>query len=342
MSSNTDYLLKVDNLSVSFDVQKGFRWPWQDSSVLQAVQGVDLHLKRGETLGIVGESGCGKSTLARAIAGLTRPRTGSISFDGKEIWSSDTAVKRGFWRMEEQSMPRSNNLRRKIQMIFQDPMSSLNPRMTVGDIISEPLRDFEPRMSGSERDKLVRQMLDKVGILPSTLNRYPHEFSGGQCQRIGIARALILQPELLICDEPVSALDVSVQAQVINLLKDLQRDMGLAILFVAHDLSVVHHISDRVIVMYLGQIMEHNRSRDLVTSPSHPYTQTLLSAVPVPKPGQKIEPLVLDGDLPSPLNPPRGCAFASRCLYAEQRCKDARPQLKAVPSGAKAACFKPL
>ncbi|WP_107852789.1 murein tripeptide/oligopeptide ABC transporter ATP binding protein OppF [Oceanimonas marisflavi] len=325
----TEPLLRVNHLRVHFSVRARAAWPWQAPQQLKAVDGVSFNLAPGETLGIVGESGCGKSTLARAIIGLVPATGGSVRWQGREL----TGMPASQWR----------EVRQHMQMIFQDPLASLNPRMTVGDIIAEPLITCYPQRGKAEVRQRVQSMMERVGLLPNLINRYPHEFSGGQCQRIGIARALILEPRLIICDEPVSALDVSVQAQVINLLKDLQREMGLALIFIAHDLSVVRHISDRVLVMYLGHGVELADKQALYNDPRHPYTQALLSAVPVPVPdpdAERTRPVqLLEGELPSPLNPPSGCVFRTRCPLADEGCARAMPVLEGPP-GHQTACFK--
>lgn len=309
-------LLEVEDLKVYFDVRSEQQWFWQPPKKLKAVDGVSFRLYEGETLGIVGESGCGKSTLARTIIGLVKARGGRISWLGQDL--------QGF------SDKQWHDVRSDIQMIFQDPLASLNPRMTVGEIIAEPLKTYRPGLSRAEVKERVKAMMNKVGLLPSHINRYPHEFSGGQCQRIGIARALILQPKLIICDEPVSALDVSIQAQVVNLLQQLQREMGLALIFIAHDLSVVKHISDRVLVMYLGHAVELGTDSALYRNPLHPYTRALMSAVPIPDPDkERNKPIqLLEGDLPSPINPPSGCVFRTRCPMVGPECSQTRPQLE--------------
>ncbi|MBV7396948.1 ABC transporter ATP-binding protein [Mameliella sediminis] len=309
----TDPILSVRDLHVSFASHQGKRFPWSPPRHLHAVNGVSFDIQPGRVLGVVGESGCGKSTLIRAIAGLGPRESGTVTLEGKTV---DYARRADL-----------NRLRRRVQMIFQDPMASLNPRMTVREIVAEPLRYFQPDQSADQRRTSVIEMLDRVGIAQRNMNRFPHEFSGGQCQRIGIARALIARPQILLCDEPVSALDVSIQAQVINLLKDLQADMGLTLIFVAHDLGVVRHISDDILVMYMGGMMEMAPSRDLVANPRHPYTQALLSAVPVPDPRVKPEPQILTGDLPSPLNLPQGCLFQTRCPKRIDACARQRPEL---------------
>lgn len=309
-------ILDVDNLKVYFDVKGYKQWFWQPAKSLKAVDGVSLRLYEGETLGVVGESGCGKSTFARALIGLVKATSGRIAWLGKELQDMNTAQ----WRAT----------RNNIQMIFQDPQASLNPRMTIGDIIAEPLQTYFPKMPRREVKEKVRNMMMKVGLLPNLINRYPHEFSGGQCQRIGIARALILEPKLVICDEPVSALDVSIQAQVVNLLQQLQREMGLSLIFIAHDLAVVKHISDRVLVMYLGHAVELGTYDQVYHNPQHPYTRALMSAVPIPDPDKERnkEIQLLEGDLPSPINPPSGCVFRTRCPMADETCAVTRPILQ--------------
>ena len=318
-------LLSVRNLSVDFAVKPRGAWPWTPDLTLHAVNQISFDLAAGETLGVVGESGSGKSTLARAIVGTVPISGGSVFYDGKDLVALSSEERRTF--------------RRDIQMIFQDPLAALNPRMNVGEIIAEPLTTHQPDIKRKEVRKRTAEMMERVGLLPNLINRYPHEFSGGQCQRIGIARALIGGPRLVICDEPVSALDVSVQAQVVNLLRHLQRDMGLSMIFIAHDLSVVKHISDRTMVMYLGRQMEQAEARTLVREPHHPYTQALIASVPIPDP--KLEKArhrpVLQGELPSPLAPPSGCVFRTRCPKVQALCAKERP----MPTGAgnhQAAC----
>lgn len=308
-------LLQVRDVQTHFDIHQKGAFFWQKPATLKAVNGVSFDLKAGETLGVVGESGCGKSTLARTIIGLVKAKSGSILFDGEEL----VGLSEKGWKKKRQ----------EIQMIFQDPLASLNPRMTVGDIIAEPLRTYHPELGKEEIGKRVREIMKKVGLLPNVINRYPHEFSGGQCQRIGIARALILRPKLIICDEPVSALDVSIQAQVINLLQEVQEEMGLALIFIAHDLSVVKHISDRVLVMYLGNAVEVGTDAAVYDKPTHPYTQALMSAVPLPDPDLERSKSVqlLEGDLPSPINPPSGCVFRTRCPKATDACAETKPSL---------------
>jgi oligopeptide transport system ATP-binding protein len=313
--SRTDEpILEVRGLVKHFPLTKGIVFKKQIGAV-QAVDGVDLSLFKGETLGIVGESGCGKSTTARLLMRLDRPTAGQILFHGEDIAQlSGKALKA---------------VRRNIQIVLQDPYSSLNPRMTVGDIVGEPFqihKDVAPR--GSRR-KAVQDLLDLVGLNPEHINRYPHQFSGGQRQRIGIARGLALRPEIIVCDEPVSALDVSVQAQVINLFERLQDDFGLSYVFIAHDLSVVRHICDRVSVMYLGKVVETGDEEQIYERPTHPYTQALLSAVPVPDPTLrgKRDQIMLEGDVPSPANPPSGCRFRTRCWKAQDVCAEKEPEL---------------
>ena len=323
----TSPLLSVRDIQVTFDIRQKSDWFWQKPATLKAVNGVSFELAAGETLGIVGESGCGKSTLARAIIGLVKARAGSIVFEGDELLGLSAKAMR---------------LKRKdIQMIFQDPLASLHPRMTVGDIIAEPLQTYYPALKKADIQARVKAIMAKVGLLPNQINRYPHEFSGGQCQRIGIARALILEPKLIICDEPVSALDVSIQAQVINLLKQIQKEMGLALIFIAHDLSVVKHIADRVLVMYLGNAVELGTDKAVYSRPTHPYTQALMSAVPLPDPDAERSKTIqlLPGDLPSPITPPAGCVVRTRGPMADAACADTQPLL-AGTAHHQTACLK--
>jgi oligopeptide transport system ATP-binding protein len=303
-------ILSVSDLSVTFDVRPPGAWPWTRPLKLQAVGGLSFDIEPGETLGLVGESGSGKSTVARAIIGTVPHSGGRIVFDGKDIGAMGETERRRH--------------RKDVQMVFQDPLAALNPRMTVGDIVAEPLVTHHPEVARAEVRRRVGEIMERVGLLPNLVNRYPHEFSGGQCQRIGIARALVMRPKLLICDEPVSALDVSVQAQVVNLLKELQADMGLSMIFIAHDLSVVKHISNRIVVMYLGRIMEAGPGHEITRRPRHPYTQALISSVPIPDPVlEKARPRpILEGELPSPLNPPSGCVFRTRCPKAQTDCAE--------------------
>jgi oligopeptide transport system ATP-binding protein len=321
----SESLLSLRGLRVWFPV--GGSLFGRNKKLLHAVEGVDLEVRAGEALGIVGESGCGKSTLARAVLQLVRPTSGAVVWMGRAL--------------EGLSSRELRPLRRDLQIVFQDPLASLDPRMTVGDIVAEPLRVHRPELARAARRAEVAAMLGRVGMSADVINRYPHEFSGGQCQRIGIARAMILKPKLLICDEPVSALDVSIQAQIINLLKDLQRDFGMTVLFVSHNLAVVRRMCDRVLVLYLGRTMELASTDSLYSRPLHPYTKGLLAAVPVPDPD--IQPgrlgAALAGELPSPLSPPSGCVFRTRCPHADQRCADEIPQFAAADEeGRKIAC----
>lgn len=313
-------LLEVKNLSKSFPIKGGF-WG-KPKGYVKAVSQVSLTLAPGEILGIVGESGCGKSTLGRTILKLLEPDEGAILFGGKDITHLSSSQMRP--------------LRRQMQIIFQDPYASLNPRMTIGNAIAEPLLVHE-KLSRKERRKKAEGLLEIVGLSDQAYDKYPHEFSGGQRQRIGIARALALNPKLIIADEPVSALDVSIQAQIINLLSDLQKQFNLSILFIAHDLKVVEHICDRIIVMYLGKVMEVLDAKDLENA-KHPYSRSLLSAVPVPDPTIKKERIILKGDVPSPINPPSGCVFHTRCPIAEARCKTEIPLLRDLNPHQKVAC----
>ncbi|WP_191601642.1 murein tripeptide/oligopeptide ABC transporter ATP binding protein OppF [Marinomonas algicola] len=328
MNTSNTVLMEVNNLKVHFNIKADNAWPWEKGQALKAVDGVDLTIYAGETLGVVGESGCGKSTLARALLRLVPITEGHVIWLGQDLTDLDKKQMR--------------SKRQELQMIFQDPLASLDPRMTVGDIIAEPLRTFRPELSREDVKTEVRSIMNRVGLLPNVINRYPHEFSGGQCQRIGIARALILKPKLVVCDEPVSALDVSIQAQVVNLLKELQAEMGLSLVFIAHDLSVVKHISDRVLVMYLGHAVELADKHSLYNSPQHPYTKALLSAVPVPDPNIERNKTIqlLAGDLPSPINPPSGCVFRTRCPDANERCSATRPHLQTVSTTHKASCLR--
>jgi oligopeptide transport system ATP-binding protein len=313
-----DVVLETQGLTKHFPGKRG-------SGPVRAVDGVDLQLLRGETLGIVGESGCGKSTLAKLLVGLERPTDGEIAVRGQNF-----AALRGA------ALRRS---RRHIQMVLQDPYTSLNPRMTVGDIVGEPYAIHPDVVPRDQRTRVVQELLDVVGLNPDHINRYPHQFSGGQRQRIGIARALALKPEIIVCDEPVSALDVSIQAQVINLLERLQREFGLSYVFIAHDLSVVRHISNRVAVMYLGKLVEVGHGQAIYEQPTHPYTQALLSAVPVPDPrlrGRR-DQIMLSGDVPSPTDPPSGCRFRTRCWKAQDICAKEEPPLMQI-GGRDVAC----
>jgi len=318
VSSADKHLLKVKDLVKHFSVENG-------DDVVRAVDGVSFHLTQGETLGLVGESGCGKSTVGRCLLRLIEPTSGEVVFDGSNIVDLESRAMR--------------KLRREMQIIFQDPYSSLNPRLSIRSIISEPLKIHG--IGGSrEQDERVVDLLQKVGLDPRYADRYPHEFSGGQRQRIGIARALALNPKLIICDEPVSALDVSVQAQVVNLLQELQEEFGLTYLFISHGLAVVEHISDRVAVMYLGKIVEICGAEELYSMPLHPYTQALLSAIPIPDPKRKRDRIVLTGDVPTPINPPSGCRFRTRCPMAIEECAKVVPELRQIVPGHFAACIR--
>lgn len=317
-----EVLLEVRNLVKHFPIRQGIIFSKQVGAV-QAVDDISFTVRKGETLGLVGESGCGKTTTGRLILRLIEPTSGDIIFDGKNI----------------PQLPKDEmrELRKEMQIIFQDPYGSLNPRMTVGDIIGEPLH-IHKLARGAEREKRVRELLEVVGLSAFHARRFPHEFSGGQRQRIGIARALAVRPKLIICDEPVSALDVSIQAQVINLLQDLQRDFDLTYIFIAHDLSVVKHISDRVAVMYLGKIVELTGKTELYQNPKHPYTQALLSAIPEADPTIKKERIILKGDVPSPINPPKGCRFHTRCPKVMDICRTQEPPLVDTGGGHMVAC----
>ncbi|MDD6231973.1 ABC transporter ATP-binding protein [Frisingicoccus sp.] len=317
-------LLEVKNIKKWFPAKKS---PFSREKVyIKAVDGVSFTLNEGETLGVVGESGCGKSTMGRTVLRLIEPTEGQVLFEGKDY----TALKDAELRKS----------RTDLQIIFQDPYASLDPRMTIGDIIAEPL-DIQLKLPAKERMERVLKTMERVGLNTRYVNRYPHEFSGGQRQRIGIARAIVLEPKLMVCDEPVSALDVSIQAQVLNLLMDLQKEMKMAYIFISHDLSVIKHISDRVAVMYLGHVVEIAEKADLYDHPMHPYTVALLSAIPVPDRKHKKEKIVLEGDLPSPANPPSGCIFHTRCYKAKDICKTQVPELKDCGNGHCCACHFP-
>ncbi|NGM13908.1 dipeptide ABC transporter ATP-binding protein [Verrucosispora sp. WMMA2044] len=322
----SDVVLETRDLVKHFPLTRGIVFKKQYGAV-QAVDGVNLQLRRGETLGVVGESGCGKSTLARLLVGLETPTSGDLFVQGKN--------------MSKVSAEERRRGRRNIQLVMQDPYTSLNPRMTVGDIVGEPFEVHPDVLPKARRRAKVQELLDLVGLNPDHITRYPHQFSGGQRQRIGIARALALNPEIILCDEPVSALDVSIQAQVINLLEKLQKELGLSYIFIAHDLSVVRHIADRVAVMYLGKIIEIGTEDEIYDNPTHPYTQALLSAVPVPDPrlrGHR-DQIVLTGDVPSPANPPSGCRFRTRCWKAQDVCAEQQPLLEIRDkSGHPSAC----
>ena len=321
-----DVLLDVRHLCKEFPVENGVIASRMNKAHVSAVNDVTFQIHRGETLGLVGESGCGKSTTGRTIMRLTQPTSGEVIFNGEDVATFKGAKLKDY--------------RRKVQYVFQDPYASLNPRMTINEIISEPLVIQGLMKNQRERDAYVRKLLSLVGLNPEHASRYPHEFSGGQRQRVGIARAFAMNPELIICDEPVSALDVSIQAQVLNLLKELQDQFGTTYLFIAHDLSVVQHISDRVAVMYLGNLVEISGWKGLYHTPFHPYTQSLLSAVPVPDPDvqRSRKRIVLPGDPPSPINPPSGCRFHTRCPIAKEICSKEKPELKKVGEGHYCAC----
>ncbi|MEB2842981.1 ATP-binding cassette domain-containing protein [Rhizobiales bacterium RZME27] len=318
-------LLKVENLTTQFEIQaKSF---FKKPTMLTAVNDVSFELKEGRTLGIVGESGCGKSTLGRSILQLIRAQEGRVVWQGKNLLDLT---------------PEQIRLaRRDMQIIFQDPIASLDPRMTVGDIIAEPLTVFEPKLSRAERTERVREIMEAVGLVPEMINRYPHEFSGGQAQRIGIARAVITRPKLIVCDEPVSALDVSIQGQVITLLRKLRKEFGLTLIFISHDLSVVRLISDDVLVLYLGRIVEAGDCATVFSAPAHPYTQALFSAAPIPDPklARQRSRIRLQGDPPSPMNPPPGCPFQPRCWKATDICRTKMPPTELVRPGQSAACY---
>jgi len=327
--SSAEPLVEVRDLVKHFPIRRGVVFQRQIGAV-RAVDGVSFDVMRGETLGLVGESGCGKSTTARLITRLLEPTSGSIRFDGRDV----ATLRR------RELAP----LRREVQMIFQDPYSSLNPRKTVGAVIAEPFAIHGLLRAEDERRRRVQELMERVGLNPEHYNRFPHEFSGGQRQRIGVARALALEPRLIVADEPVSALDVSIQAQILNLLRELQRDLGLTLVFIAHDLSVVRHMCDRVAVMYLGKLVELAAGDDLYAAPRHPYTGALLSAVPVPRAGARDERReLLPGDVPSPSNPPSACRFHTRCWKAQELCSREEPVLETHPGGGgEAACHFPL
>ena len=318
----SEYILSVRNLKKYFPIRKG----WFGVKQLKAVDDVSFDIRPGETLGLVGESGCGKTTVGRTILHLYQPTGGQILFNGQPITRENI-----------------HGFRQEMQIVFQDPYSSLNPRMTVSDIVGEPLDIHHLYSSKAERAEKITELLNLVGLNSDHARRYAHEFSGGQRQRIGIARALAVNPKFIVCDEPVSALDVSIQAQVINTFEDLQSKLGIAYLFIAHDLLVVQHISKRIAVMYLGRVMEMGDSDEIIEHPAHPYTQSLISAIPIPDPNiaRSRTRIPLEGDVPSPLNTPSGCAFRTRCRYATERCAQERPQLTEIAPGHQIACFNP-
>jgi len=310
----SDYLLEVNNLKMHFPIHGGILW--RRIGKVYAADGVSLTVRAGETLGLVGESGCGKTTVGRSIVRLSKPTEGKVMFAGKD--------------MSHISRKELRELRRDLQIIFQDPFESLDSRQTIGDILEEPFI-IHGIGTPEKRKAEVKKLLARVGLDENAINRFPHEFSGGQRQRIGIARAIALKPKMIICDEPVSALDVSIQSQILNLLLELQEEMKLSFLFIAHDLSVVKHISDRIAVMYLGKIMEYTDADTLYQNPVHPYTQALISAIPVPDPTEKKKRIILKGDVPSPINPPSGCVFHTRCPYVKDHCKAEVPELSPAP-----------
>ncbi len=320
-----EILLKVENLRKYFKIKEGLG----KYKNIQAVEDISFNIMKGETLGLVGESGCGKTTLGRTILRLHEPTSGKITFEDEVIY--DDSLKK-----QKNMVP----MRRKMQIIFQDPSASLDPRMTVGEIVGEALDIHKLHTDKKDRKDRINQLLTRVGLNSEHSNRYPHEFSGGQQQRIGIARALAVEPSFIVCDEPISALDVSIQSQIVNMLQDMQEELGLTYLFIAHDLSVVRHISTRIGVMYLGNMVELGESNEVYHNPKHPYTQTLLSAVPVPDPEvcRNKQRIILEGDIPSPMNPPSGCRFHTRCPYAKDICKKEVPKWREIEKGHFAAC----
>ncbi len=325
----SDTVLEVEGLKVHFPVRRGAA-QWGPPATLKAVEDVSFTVGLGETLGIVGESGCGKSTLGRAVLQLVKPTAGKVAWLGQDLGALGPAAMR--------------KLRGDLQIVFQDPLASLDPRMTVGEIIAEPLKSNGARWSAEERRNRVAAIMDKVGLSPSLLNRYPHEFSGGQCQRIGIARAMVVEPKLVVADEPVSSLDVSIRAQIVNLLKDLQREFGLSLIFISHDLSVVRHIAGRILVLYLGRVMEIGDREDIFTRTLHPYTKALIHAVLTPDPAahhgsaKSLDERGITGELPSPIDPPSGCVFRTRCPIATEICERVIPELRELHGGHFAAC----
>jgi oligopeptide transport system ATP-binding protein len=325
MTPAPDTLIEIKDLKKTFSIATGL---FSKKLRLTALENINFSVKKGETLGIVGESGCGKSTLGRCILQLIAPDEGQVLWLGQDLT-----------RVPAEEMRKR---RADLQIIFQDPLASLNPRMTVGEIIEDPLRTLKPELKKEERRARVFKIMEAVGLLPEMINRYPHEFSGGQAQRIGIARALITEPKLIVCDEPVSALDVSIQAQILNLLSELKDEFGLTLIFISHNLSVVRHVSDRILVLYLGRIVELATGDEIYEDPKHPYTRALLTAVPIPDP--KLARLrnidALKGEIPSPINPPSGCTFRTRCRFAQPRCAEIRPPLETLEGGRLVACIR--
>ncbi|MBF0680348.1 MAG: dipeptide ABC transporter ATP-binding protein [Devosia sp.] len=325
MTPAPDTLIEIKDLKKTFSIATGL---FSKKLRLTALENINFSVKKGETLGIVGESGCGKSTLGRCILQLIAPDEGQVLWLGQDLTKVPA---------EEMRKRRAD-----LQIIFQDPLASLNPRMTVGEIIEDPLRTLKPELKKEERRARVFKIMEAVGLLPEMINRYPHEFSGGQAQRIGIARALITEPKLIVCDEPVSALDVSIQAQILNLLSELKDEFGLTLIFISHNLSVVRHVSDRILVLYLGRIVELATGDEIYEDPKHPYTRALLTAVPIPDP--KLARLrnidALKGEIPSPINPPSGCTFRTRCRFAQPRCAEIRPPLETLEGGRLVACIR--
>lgn len=322
----SEYLIEVDNLYKEFPINGGLFG--RKVGGVKAVNNVSFKIKKGETLGLVGESGCGKTTLGRSLLRLIEPTGGVVKFNGVNILDLDG--------------PKMRDMRRKMQIIFQDPYASLNPRMTIGNILSEPMKIHKLYENKNDRVKRLKELLDQVQLPTDTLNKYPHEFSGGQRQRVCIARALAVEPEFIVCDEPVSALDVSVQAQVVNLLMDLQKDLGLTYLFIAHDLKVVEYISSRVAVMYLGNMVESAKSSELYGGARHPYTKALFSAIPQPDPTKQMDRILLEGDIPSPMRPPSGCHFHPRCWMATESCKGDYPQVTSQSETHEYRCHNPI
>ncbi|GLQ56895.1 ABC transporter ATP-binding protein [Devosia nitrariae] len=325
MADKSETLLEIRGLGKSFSIATGlFSQPLE----LKALQDISFSIKKGETLGIVGESGCGKSTLGRCILQLIEPDQGQV------LWLGQDLMKLSGEEMRKR--------RQDLQIIFQDPLASLNPRMTVGEIIADPLRTLRPELGRDQRRAKVVKMMEAVGLLPEMINRYPHEFSGGQAQRIGIARALITEPKLIVCDEPVSALDVSIQAQILNLLADLKDEFGLTLIFISHNLSVVRHVSDRILVLYLGRIVELATGNEIYDDPKHPYTKALLTAVPIPDPKLARQRSIdaLRGEIPSPISQPSGCTFRTRCRYAKPLCAEVRPPLETIGGDRLVACHR--